>query len=310
MRVPVPLDESALIMSSREPPAVCSIVASNRDEFLARPTTRAAWHAWDPSQLAQQPSDTARVLSGLDLSAGGTWLGISLPPTEHRTLRFATLTNYTETIPPAQRPSRGNLTRAFLDPPVDAPLPSQAQSVDPLQQYLDQVEATKADYAGFNLLVGQVAFPAPAASAASQPPSAVAGPVTRLGYISNRETPSKRARVLDDIGTAGHVRGLSNATLEVEEGEQEWPKVKSGAAAVERAARRAQEEVDRRGLSAEEAEERLVEGLYEALRCVCLQRSSSAPLTPAVSCSQYFAPCTDTAPRPPPPHCPRPPALL
>lgn len=81
-------------------------------------------------------------------------------------------------------------------------------------------------------------------------------------------------------------------------------------AAVERAARRAQEEVDRRGLSAEEAEERLVEGLYEALRCVCLQRSSSAPLTPAVSCSQYFAPCTDTAPRPPPPHCPRPPALL
>lgn len=297
-------------MSSREPPAVCSIVASNRDEFLARPTTRAAWHAWDPSQLAQQPSDTARVLSGLDLSAGGTWLGISLPPTEHRTLRFATLTNYTETIPPAQRPSRGNLTRAFLDPPVDAPLPSQAQSVDPLQQYLDQVEATKADYAGFNLLVGQVAFPAPAASAASQPPSAVAGPVTRLGYISNRETPSKRARVLDDIGTAGHVRGLSNATLEVEEGEQEWPKVKSGAAAVERAARRAQEEVARRRASAEEAEERLVEGLYEALRCVCLQRSSSAPLTPAVSCSQYFAPCTDTAPRPPPPHCPRPPALL
>ncbi|BGP43643.1 hypothetical protein JCM10449v2_007688 [Rhodotorula kratochvilovae] len=253
------------------------IVASNRDEFLARPTTSAAWHAWDPAALAQEPSPAHHALSGLDLTAGGTWFGISLAPGNERTLRFATLTNYTETIEPAPRPSRGNLTRDFLD------LPAASGNGDPLQDYLDRVDPTKGDYAGYNLLVGEVAFPSSSSDESY---------TTRLGYISNRETPSKRARVLDDLGTDGHVHGLSNATLEVEPGEEEWPKVKSGAAAVAEAVRRAE-------ASAVEEEE-LVTGLYEALstshpspiqhrlhlrhtvlvRPLCLDPSAPLPLLP------------------------------
>ncbi|GJN94513.1 hypothetical protein Rhopal_007596-T1 [Rhodotorula paludigena] len=234
------------------------IVASNRDEFLARPTTSAAWHGWDPRALSAEPSERSRVLSGLDLTAGGTWFGISLSPgtastnEQRRTLHFATLTNFTETIPPAPRPSRGNLARDFLDLAANASVTGKHE--DALQGYLDKVEATKHDYAGFNLLIGEITFPSTSASSASS----AAQPRTRLGYISNREHGDKRARVLNDLGTSGKVRGLSNATLEVEEGEEEWPKVKSGAAAVEDAVRQAEE-------ASNGAEEQLVEGLYEAL---------------------------------------------
>ncbi|GAA6048583.1 hypothetical protein JCM3770_002040 [Rhodotorula araucariae] len=219
-------------------PQYSLVVASNRDEFLARPTTPAAWHAWDPASQAQHPAPTHAVLAGLDLTAGGTWFGIALHPAD-RTLRLATLTNYTETIGPAPRPSRGNLTRDFLDLPL----------ATSLQAYLDRLESQKSQYAGYNLLVGEVVFPSS---------------TTRLGYVSNRETSSKRARVLDDIGTTGHVRGLSNATLEVEPGDDEWPKVKTGAAAVAAAVQRAQVVSDGRD-GAREAEDELVKGLYNAL---------------------------------------------
>ncbi|GAA5908935.1 hypothetical protein JCM8208_007123 [Rhodotorula glutinis] len=244
------------------------ILASNRDEFLARPTTPAAWHHWDPTNLAQRPSPSHPVLSGLDLSAGGTWLGLSLhQPDQPDSIRFATLTNFTESIPPAPRPSRGNLTRDFLD--LDGAASSGPPRDGSLDAYLDQVEATKAAYAGFNLLVGEVSFssstPAPPPPSSSPSSPAAPSPIVRLGYISNRETSSKRARVLPSLGTAGHVRGLSNATLEVEQGEVEWPKVKSGAAAVERVARSVEEERRSEGLGQEEAEARLARGLYDAL---------------------------------------------
>ncbi|GAA5845346.1 hypothetical protein JCM9279_004852 [Rhodotorula babjevae] len=252
------------------------IIASNRDEFLARPTTPAAWHHWDPTHLAHQPSPTHPVLSGLDLSAGGTWLGLSFyqphpgSTTADGTIRFATLTNFTESIPPAPRPSRGNLTRDFLDLDCARSSGSRPQDGGSLDAYLEQVEATKSAYAGFNLLVGELSFPsaAPApllSSSSSSPASASPDPTVRLGYISNRETPTKRARVLPPLGTAGHVRGLSNATLEVEEGEVEWPKVKSGAAAVEGVATRVEDERRSEGLRDDEVEERLARGLYDAL---------------------------------------------
>jgi len=284
LSVPLPSSRSSSSGSPSRSPgsSLHSIIASNRDEFLARPTTPAAWHHWDPTRLAQQPSPDHPVLSGLDLSAGGTWLGLSLRPasasttTTDDTIRFATLTNFTESIPPASRPSRGNLTRDFLD--LDG---ASSSSGSPrgasLDSYLEQVEATKAAYAGFNLLVGELKFPssAPASrpSSSSSPTTAAdtaASPTVRLGYISNRETPSKRARVLPPLGTAGHVRGLSNATLEVDEGEVEWPKVKSGAAAVERVARQVEDERRSEGLRDDEVEERLAKGLYDALRCVPL----------------------------------------
>ena len=238
-------------------------------------------------------TDRNRVLSGLDLTAGGTWFGISVTRTPAGTMRFATLTNFTESpaleqnAPP--KPSRGNLVREYLDVlggPDFSPLPqphgsspatanaeecveTTQQQEDRLQTYLDRIEQVKHDYAGFNLLVGEIG---------NFDPLTAATPRVRLGYTSNRESGSKRARVLPslDQGSSSsqsplatvqvHVRGLSNATLEVEPGEVEWPKVKSGAAAVEKVVTRSQHGHDEDDEKNGAAEEELVKGLYHALR--------------------------------------------
>lgn len=82
------------------------IVAANRDEFYARPAMPA--HHWPE----------AGIVSGKDLQAGGTWLGLGLgmPQTKGRgAVRLAALTNYrglTSVKPTA--PSRGDITSAFL----------------------------------------------------------------------------------------------------------------------------------------------------------------------------------------------------
>jgi len=74
------------------------IVAANRDEFYAR-----------PAALAQRWADAPHVFAGRDLTAGGTWLGVS------STGRFAAVTNFSETpdgpLPPG---TRGDLTANFL----------------------------------------------------------------------------------------------------------------------------------------------------------------------------------------------------
>lgn len=81
------------------------IVAANRDEKYQRPTAAAHWWPGDPA-----------VLAGSDLTAGGTWLGIT------KSGRFAALTNYwgdAEQRPDA--PSRGGLVTGFLLSSVPAP---------------------------------------------------------------------------------------------------------------------------------------------------------------------------------------------
>jgi uncharacterized protein with NRDE domain len=88
------------------------IVAANRDEFYARPAALA--HRW---------SDAPNVFAGRDLSAGGTWLGVSTRG------RFAAVTNFSETpegpVPPG---SRGDLTANFLR--GDAAARAYAETID------------------------------------------------------------------------------------------------------------------------------------------------------------------------------------
>ena len=89
------------------------IVAANRDEFYARPAALA--HRWN---------DAPNVFSGRDLTAGGTWLGVST------TGRFAAVTNFSETPDGALPPgSRGDLTANFLR--ADAAGLAYAESIDP-----------------------------------------------------------------------------------------------------------------------------------------------------------------------------------
>jgi len=237
-------------------PLDCSVLASNRDEFLARPTTRASFHDWSPalSSHTSSPTPTNLVLSGQDLEAGGTWLGISFPPSDYtkqeegeRIIRFATLTNFTETILPTNppRPSRGKLVKDFLD----------YQGALSMEDYLEGLEKEKDEYAGFNLLVAELRMPS-TSSASSASTSASQKDLITIGYCSNRETSKRKARVLPSFDQDSQVRGLSNATLEAEPGEEVWPKVKSGSLSVEEAVR----------ASEEKGEEELVEKLWETLR--------------------------------------------
>ncbi|MFJ4197155.1 NRDE family protein [Pseudomonas sp. NPDC089534] len=101
------------------------IVAANRDEFYARPSL----------PLARWP-EAPHVHAGRDLEAGGTWLGLGAHG------RFAALTNIRDPgQPPAQR-SRGGLVAGFLTGEL---------SID---DYLADVVERSAQYAGFNLLLG------------------------------------------------------------------------------------------------------------------------------------------------------------
>ncbi|MFV8834287.1 NRDE family protein [Aquisalimonas sp.] len=102
------------------------IVVGNRDEYHHRPTEPMHW--W------QDP----RLLAGRDLTAGGTWLGVT--PSG----RFATVTNYRD--PELQRSdaiSRGQLV-------VDA------LTAEDLGAFSTELEACGSRYNGFNLLWGGV----------------------------------------------------------------------------------------------------------------------------------------------------------
>jgi uncharacterized protein with NRDE domain len=99
------------------------VVAANRDEFYARPARSA--HHWE---------DAPSVFAGRDLSAGGSWLGVSVGG------RFATVTNFAEEAADEVAPrSRGALVGDFLTGAASA------------HDFAHHVQG--AEYKGFNLLL-------------------------------------------------------------------------------------------------------------------------------------------------------------
>lgn len=103
------------------------VIASNRDEFFNRPTLPLA--EW-------QTSAGHSIISGRDLRAGGTWLGIS--PTG----RIALLTNVREPLCEETTLSRGDLVMRWLQGSMDA------------GQFMAQTNSTA--YGGFNLVLGDM----------------------------------------------------------------------------------------------------------------------------------------------------------
>lgn len=100
------------------------ILASNRDEFHARPSLDA--HFWQ---------DNPSIFAGRDLEKKGTWLGVSksdmgIP------FRLAALTNVRDMDKTAYQHSRGEITQGFLS------------SHDSALSYAKQLAFTR--YAGFN----------------------------------------------------------------------------------------------------------------------------------------------------------------
>src|ERR1700691_2458930 len=101
------------------------VVAANRDEAYARPTSQA--HFWD-----EQP----QLLAGRDLEAGGTWLGLD------RRGRFAAITNFREVgAHRKDAPSREHLVSDFLCRDL------------PTEDYLKNIASQAQRYNGFNLLL-------------------------------------------------------------------------------------------------------------------------------------------------------------
>lgn len=112
-----------IVVGWRMHPGYPLVVAANRDEFHARPTVAAS--RWP---------EAMQVVGGIDLEAGGTWLGIT------ESGRFAAVTNVREPGAAKGSLSRGTLTRNFLLGQERAA--AYAAGVDGRQ------------YAGFNLLLG------------------------------------------------------------------------------------------------------------------------------------------------------------
>lgn len=103
------------------------VIAANRDEFFDRPTLPLS--RW-------QTAAGRTILSGRDLRAGGTWLGMA------DNGRVAFLTNVRQAEVQRAARSRGELVTRWLDGDMDA------------SELMAQTDP--ADYGGFNLVTGDL----------------------------------------------------------------------------------------------------------------------------------------------------------
>lgn len=170
-----------------------TIILSNRDEFLSRPTRRAAWWSHPYSQ----------VLGGQDLCrpSHGTWLGIT------RQGRFAVLTNYreeTEEGATAALISRGEITKEFLFSGKD------------VEEWIQEVLESKVymNVGGFSLMCGILR---------KEEEERGKG----FAVVSNRSSLEEGVDYVLGKGeeevVGDECEGLSNSLLH-----DEWPKVKMG----------------------------------------------------------------------------------
>ncbi|OCF31850.1 hypothetical protein I317_03354 [Kwoniella heveanensis CBS 569] len=201
------------------------ILASNRDEFLARPTLPAAWHTFSFSSASpatpvdgHDESETQGwVLSGLDRgkAEGGTWLGITR---DHRVglLTNVRLTPPTPPVAPSPNPpSRGLLLKDFLSPPpppfASASPSSSSTSLPSVHEYLSSHYESAGEYEGFNLLL-----------------FSLGGDKAEVGYLTNRPVPCGTT-ALDTSSLDEKHRipaecfGISNSPMS-----EPWPKVQQG----------------------------------------------------------------------------------
>ncbi|KAH8154247.1 uncharacterized protein LAJ45_02015 [Morchella importuna] len=177
-------------------PEYSLILLSNRDEFLHRPTARAAF--WE------EPN--SHILSGRDLARPerGTWLGIT------RTGRLAVLTNYREptSLAALAEKSRGAMVTSFL---------TSTTTDSSTSEWLHSLHATGDLHGvgGFSLLCGIL-----------RPKDIALGTLQPLAVISNR-TPAGDDGVENGAtwiaGEKGETWGLSNSLFG-----DPWPKVKRG----------------------------------------------------------------------------------
>jgi len=154
-----------LILALDQSPKYPLVVIANRDEDHQR-----------PSAPADHWLDQPRVIGGRDLIHNGTWLAID------RSGRFGAVTNFREGSSTERPRSRGDLVAEYL------------RAKQPAEVFCGSVHQRHNEYAGFNLIVGEIGKP--------------------FCYHSNRSSAQQL--------TQG-IFGISNGNLD-----NEWPKVVHG----------------------------------------------------------------------------------
>ncbi|KAI4730747.1 DUF833-domain-containing protein [Aureobasidium sp. EXF-10728] len=168
------------------------ILLNNRDEFLTRPTAKAAF--W--------PSPNEHVLGGRDLQRPeqGTWLGLT------KQGRLACLTNFRESGAQVYgTKSRGGLPKAFL-----TQSPQSTQSSQEFARHMVE-DVGVSDVGGFSLVFGKLSKR-----------NICAKNGEGLAIISNRIEDASATTWI--CGKPGEIRGLSNSHY----GDRTWPKVVEG----------------------------------------------------------------------------------
>ncbi|KAH9035605.1 NRDE protein-domain-containing protein [Lactarius hengduanensis] len=245
-------------------PEYALILCANRDEFLGRPTLPAHFHSFEalsqPTPVSnpdapavRRDKGTGSVLSGRDMLAGGTWLGIN-----RTTGRIALITNITE--PPATyTSSRGTLVSSFLgDPSGDL-----AHDAAALTR-----QTTR--YAGFNLLLLE-----PLASSSASA-STLAYDVRLVSNDGGGGPIHARAPTDAERACGGMSNGVDG------HGGDLWPKVVQGKEELGNVL----DELSRAsGMDEPDEDERLAGRLIELLTCV----SASGPVPRTVLAYCLFA---------------------
>ncbi len=156
--------------------AFALVVAANRDEYYARETAPAAW--WN---------DAPGVFGGRDLRAGGSWLAID------RRGRLAAVTNVREPDPFSGPRSRGELVAGFVGGSM------------PAREYAESVLERAHEYAGFNLLLIDLAASQPGLFLSNRDPRRVVSVHEGVHALSNGELDSgwpKVRRLSDRLASA------------------------------------------------------------------------------------------------------------
>lgn len=131
-----------VIIALHQHPSYPLIIASNRDEFRARPCRASSW--WSDGDGDDDDPSTS-ILAGKDMKESGTWLGIT------KSGRIACITNYRDMKNRQERTdatSRGKLVVQYLK--------EETTPNDFMKHFLGPDDACK--YNGFNLLLGQLSM--------------------------------------------------------------------------------------------------------------------------------------------------------
>ncbi|CEL60425.1 Ser/Thr-rich protein T10 in DGCR region OS=Mus musculus GN=T10 PE=2 SV=1 [Rhizoctonia solani AG-1 IB] len=198
-------------------PQYALIIAANRDEFLSRPTIPADWHNFDTPGAGGEK----HVLSGRDVMAGGTWLGMN------KRGEVTLLTNITEPFGKYSS-SRGELASNFLtmSPPNET-----SERISP---YVKALVSEQRSYAGFNLLLLS--------------PSISSGRIDYHGVmVTNSQGGGEiTSRPLSERECLSCGLSNSNDTAFESSDKGEWPKVSEGRKLFENVV--SQEDLDENGL--------------------------------------------------------------